>query len=101
MNSAVVILAIIVRKGIWKLKGQLLSFKNANEFSINLEDDNIFNTTGIKPTGKYELADIISNNNHHSFFHNIPVRQTDIFEGRKDELKNYKNGLMTKTLDIV
>ncbi|EIX9761266.1 tetratricopeptide repeat protein [Klebsiella pneumoniae] len=87
MNSAVVILAIIVRKGIWKLKGQLLSFKNANEFSINLEDDNIFNTTGIKPTGKYELADIISNNNHHSFFHNIPVRQTDIFEGRKDELK--------------
>lgn len=86
-GNAIVVLGIIVRKGTWKLKGQLLSFEKANEFTIGLEEDNVFNTTGIKPTGKYGLADIICNNKSYSFFHNIPVRQTDTFEGRKVELK--------------
>ncbi|WP_233979662.1 hypothetical protein [Pectobacterium versatile] len=86
-NNAIVILAIIVRKGTWKLKGQLLSCENADEFTVNLEGTNIFNNDGIKSISKYDLVDIVSNNKNYSFFHNIPVRQTDIFEGRKTELK--------------
>ncbi|MFT2097864.1 hypothetical protein ACMUMQ_05840 [Marinomonas sp. 2405UD66-6] len=86
-NSAIVVLSIIARKGTWKLKGQLLSLENANEFTITLEEDNVFNTGGIKPISEYDLADIISNNKSYSFFHNIPTRQTDTFEGRKVELK--------------
>ncbi|MCX9110618.1 ATP-binding protein [Providencia rettgeri] len=86
-QNAIVILGIIVRKGIWKLKGQLLSFQNADEFTLTLDEDNIFNTTGMKPAGKYDLTEIISNGKNYSFFHNIPIRQTDTFEGRKAELQ--------------
>lgn len=86
-NNAIVVLGIIARRGTWKLKGQLLSLENADEFTIALEEDNIFNAGGIKPISEYDLADIISNNKNYSFFHNIPVRQTDTFEGRKVELK--------------
>ncbi|KNC91278.1 hypothetical protein GM30_23420 [Trabulsiella odontotermitis] len=86
-NNVVVVLNITVRKGVWKLKGQLLSTEDAEEFTVDLDEDNVFNTISIKPIGRYELADIISNNKNYSFFHNIPVRQTDTFEGRKAELK--------------
>lgn len=86
-NNAIVILSIIVRKGIWKLKGQLLSLESADEFTINLAEENIFNSSGIKQISKFDLSYIVSNNKNYSFFHNIPVRQTDTFEGRKVELK--------------
>jgi tetratricopeptide (TPR) repeat protein len=92
-NKAIVILGVMARKGTWKLKGQLLSSENATEFTVNLNEINIFNDDGIKPIGKYDLADIISNNRNYSFFHNIPVRQTDTFEGRKAELKLLKEWL--------
>lgn len=86
-NKAIVILGVIVRKGIWKLKGQLLSQEEADDFTVILGEDNIFNSYGIRPIGEYKLTDIISKNKNHSVFHNIPVRQTDTFEGRKVELK--------------
>lgn len=82
----IVIVDVQVKKGIWKLKGQLLSNENAEEFSVELDENNIFNSTGFKSIGKYELTEVISKNKNHSFFHNIPVRQTDTFEGRKEEL---------------
>jgi len=85
-GSPIVIIDVQVRKGIWKLKGQLLSNENAEEFSVDLPENNIFNSTSLKSIGKYDLTEVISNNKSHSFFHNIPVRQTDTFEGRKKEL---------------
>ncbi|WP_205952176.1 tetratricopeptide repeat protein [Pantoea stewartii] len=85
-NHAFVILGIQVRKGNWKLKGQLLSLENAEEFAVDLQENNVFNNIGIKSSGDYELAEIISHNNSYSFFHNIPIRQTDTFEGRRVEL---------------
>ncbi|WP_210501133.1 hypothetical protein, partial [Pantoea ananatis] len=90
-NHAFVILSIQVRKGNWKLKGQLLSLKNAEEFAFDLPENNVFNNIGIKSSGDYELAEIISHNNSYSFFHNIPIRQTDTFEGRKVELRQLQD----------
>ncbi|MFK5949376.1 MAG: hypothetical protein QM500_11490 [Methylococcales bacterium] len=85
-NKAIVILSIVTRKGLWKLNGQLLSNENAEEFTIDLPEDNIFSMKNIRSSNEYELTDIISNDKEFSFFHNIPVRQTDIFEGRQTEL---------------
>lgn len=86
-GKAIVILSVVARQGVWKLKGQLLSHDNAEEFTVDMQEDNIFSIKNIRPINSYGLAEIISNNKTYSFFHNIPVRQTDIFEGRKSELK--------------
>jgi len=85
-GSAIVILEVVARKGIWKLKGQILSRENAEDFTVNLPEDNVFSSVGIRDFNEYDLAEVVSNNKDYSFFHNIPVRQTDTFEGRDDEL---------------
>ncbi len=85
-NHAIVISNVIARKGLWKLNGQLLSLENAKDFTVVLPENNIFTTKGLKPTNKYYLTNFVSNNNDYCVFHNIPVRQTDTFEGRKNEL---------------
>jgi tetratricopeptide (TPR) repeat protein/archaellum biogenesis ATPase FlaH len=89
-GSPIVIISVQVKKGIWKLNGQLLSNENAEEFSVELPENNIFDSTSLKSIGRYELTEIVSKNKNHSFFHNIPVRQTDTFEGRKEELARLK-----------
>ncbi|WP_417225973.1 tetratricopeptide repeat protein [Amphritea sp.] len=89
-GSPIVIISVRVKKGIWKINGQLLSKNNAKEFTIELPENNIFNSTGLKSIGRYELTEIVSKNKTYSFFHNIPVRQTDTFEGRKKELGRLK-----------
>lgn len=89
-NNLIVIIDVKVNKGIWKLKGQLLSKENAEEFSVTLPEDNVFNSNSLKPASRYELAEVISRNKNYSFFHNIPIRQTDTFEGRAEELNLLK-----------
>lgn len=86
-GQAVVITSIIAKSGIWKIKGQALSNVNSEEFTTTLLEDNIFSSKSIKSEGSYDLTDIISRNKDHSFYHNIPVRQTDTFEGRESELE--------------
>lgn len=85
-GQAIVITGVAAKHGIWKLKGQVLSNQNAEEFTVALPDDNVFSSQNIKSTGAYELSSIVSNDKDHSFYHNIPTRQTDTFEGRESEL---------------
>ncbi len=86
-GNAVVILSAKPKKGIWKLNGQALSYDNAEEFLIELSENNIFSIENMKLADKYELSEIISNDKQYSFYYNFPVRQTDTFEGRAEELK--------------
>lgn len=95
-GCALVILGIVPRQGIWKLKGQLLSNVCAEEVTLLVPDDNAFSTTSIKPSSQYTLSEIVSNGKDYSFFNNIPVRQTDIFEGRGTELAQIKEWLDDK-----
>ncbi|MBA1225315.1 tetratricopeptide repeat protein [Stutzerimonas stutzeri] len=86
-DQAIVVTGIAAKHGIWKLRGQLLSNANSEEFTATLPDDNVFSLRNIKSAGAYDLSYIVSNNKDHSFYHNIPVRQTDTFEGRESELE--------------
>jgi len=86
-GCAIVILNAKPKKGIWTLSGQILSYENAKEFTVNLNENNIFCIENLKSPEKYDLSEIISNNNHYSFYHNLPIRQTYTFEGRAEELK--------------
>lgn len=86
-GCAIVILSAKVKQGIWKLSGQILSNSNADEFTIVLPENNIFSVENMRLADKYQLSEITSNEKEYSFYHNLPVRQTDTFEGRTEELK--------------
>jgi tetratricopeptide (TPR) repeat protein len=87
-SHAVVITGINIRKGLRRLKGQLLSNNNAEEFTLELPETNIFSGKNTLQSEHYELSEIVIGNERKSFFHNIPIRQTDIFVGREKEIKN-------------
>lgn len=85
-NNPIVVSEFICRKGIWKLKGQFLSFENADEFTQDLDADNLFVLANVKNKVDYDYIEVRNNNLDEIIYHNIPVRQTDTFEGRKEEL---------------
>lgn len=81
-----VINSIINRKGLWKIKGQTLSIVNSESFTLELSENCFFNLHSYESTRGYKLIEV-DNIKKDIVFHNIPVRQTDIFEGRDEELK--------------
>lgn len=93
-KHAIVFLNISAKKSIWSVHGQMLSQTNAEEFKILLEEKNIFLNVGQKPCLKYELVDVfLKNGEEKSLFHNLPIRQTAIFEGRAVELQSLREWL--------
>ncbi|WP_267269808.1 tetratricopeptide repeat protein [Pseudomonas protegens] len=92
-NHAIVIIEVFSRKGVWKLKGQILSWTAAKEFTIDLSNNNIFIPQRTSQLSRFLLKDIEHNNKKISLFHNIPIRQTNTFEGRKKELSTLKEWL--------
>jgi len=89
-DNIFVIQNISSKKGIWKLKGQVLSLEEAKEFRVDLVENNIFSTEGLESIEKYPHHTFLSNNTEHILQHNIPVRQTDIFVGRDKELEEMR-----------
>lgn len=88
-----VILKISSSKGVWKLHVQELSWKKADERVIQMENNNIFSylkDDNFNYIYGYKLVDL---DDKSSIFHNIPIRQTDNFEGRKNELNSLKSWL--------
>jgi len=85
-----VIRAISEKQRIWQLKGQLVSKDNAEEFSFQLDEKNIFSLKEEKSNEKYNLIEFISNNQECLLNHNIPIRQTNTFVGRESEIQQLK-----------
>jgi tetratricopeptide (TPR) repeat protein len=85
---------IVVRKAkcqrsIWKLNGQVLSIEDAQRFTAELGKGCIFSQRSKAKDGDYLASNDITVESSavtHSFIHNVPLRQTDTFEGRKREL---------------
>lgn len=86
-GKAVVIRSISIKKGVSKLKGQLLCDIDAKEVVCDLPKNNVYVVESVKGGNSYDLAEIVTNKGAFSTFHNIPVRQTDTFEGRDTELE--------------
>lgn len=92
-GKAIVAMSIFAKKSIWRLKGQVLSRSNAKEFVVILKEDNVFNLSSVKSRDRFDLAEISLDEGVFSFYHNIPVRQTDTFEGRGEEIESIKEWL--------
>ncbi|WP_281188430.1 ATP-binding protein [Vibrio harveyi] len=92
-NKAIVIRSIAIKKGVSKLRCQLLCRSDAEEIVIDLPQENVFVIESIRNVGAYTLVDVVNAKGNYSVFHNIPVRQTDTFEGRHAELEELSEWL--------
>lgn len=81
-----IISSIRNRKGLWRLKGQTLSITKSEDFTLNISENSFFDIQPYENTRGYKLIEV-DNLRKDIVFHNVPVRQTDIFEGRDEELK--------------
>jgi len=94
-NHAIVISKIASRKGIWKLYGQVLSWTNAVDITIDLGSDSIFiPPESMTAADRFRLAEILDHEPPTSVFTNLPVRQTDTFVGRVKELEKLEEWML-------
>ncbi|MFC3864063.1 nSTAND1 domain-containing NTPase [Alcaligenes aquatilis] len=81
-----VITKIAPTRGIWKLHAQLLSLTNAREVMADLSPNSVF--CNDEPKGeRFKWTDVPVTGGTSSVLHNVPVRQTATFVGRKKELE--------------
>jgi Tfp pilus assembly protein PilF len=88
-GHAIVILNVSQKKTGWKMKLQLLSHNDSEERIVHLADLNVFSNLDHIPEN-YKLIEITNNGEEHILEHNVPIRQTDNFEGRHEELELLK-----------
>lgn len=86
-DKPIVITGIGQKKGLWRLKGQTLCKSNSVEFSVELAHENVFwESIQSKPKELYSYSEVTYRNKKISFWHNLPIRQTGNFEGRRKEI---------------
>lgn len=91
-GSAIVVSRVNSRGGLWKLQGQILSWSDAHEFTIDLSDSTIF-STAYRPNDRFRWSEVPYGETSRLVLHNIPVRQTATFVGRKKELEKLADWL--------
>lgn len=85
-GHTIVISKVQQRRAQWKLIGQTLSQANSTPVIFELPESTIFNDHSSSGVSTYDLIAITTDNTEHYLEHNIPVRQTDTFEGREKEI---------------
>lgn len=83
---AVVLTRVTSKGGIWKFNAQRLSWSDAKEITVDLGPTNIFSTE-YRPNDKFKWVEVPYGTRTHLLLHNVPVRQTSTFVGRKKELE--------------
>lgn len=93
-ESAIVVTKITSRKNLWKLLGQTLCWDKSCEITKDLTENCVFSRGSYENTNKFVYLQIETAEKKHSLFHNIPIRQTNTFEGRKKELAKLSEWLI-------
>ncbi|NEG58955.1 tetratricopeptide repeat protein [Pantoea agglomerans] len=85
-NEAIVILEVTQRQGNWKLQLQTLNFEKSETKIISLSEDNIFNSFTEYNNESHKIIEVECLGREYIVEHNIPIRQTETFEGRHKEV---------------
>lgn len=85
-DRAIVVSGITPRKGVWKLKGQFLNVDVSDEIILDLPSNTVFDVGVEIGSLRFDLKDVDVGDRVQSVYYNVPVRQTDTFEGRTKEL---------------
>ena len=91
-GQALVISKIHQRKAGWKLNAQTLTQSNSITITIDLPETTVF-ASEVSHLNNYKLVSITTDHSEHIVEHNIPIRQTDSFEGREKEIKQITDWL--------
>lgn len=89
-GRAIVVGGITSRKGIWKLNGQFLNVDVSDDVTLDLPSDTVFDVGVELGSLRFDLKDVEVGDRVQSVYYNVPVRQTDTFEGRTKELDTLK-----------
>jgi tetratricopeptide (TPR) repeat protein len=92
-EQAIVISKVISRKGVWKAQGQILSWRDAREVTVDLASTNIFAAEN-KTLEKFKWTEVPRSSKSVLVLNNVPGRQTSTFVGRAKELEKLKEWLM-------
>ncbi|MFT3815999.1 MAG: ATP-binding protein [Acidovorax sp.] len=85
-GSAIVVSRVSSRGGVWKLQGQILSWSEARDVTLDLGPSTIFSTE-YRPNDRFRWSEVPYGGASRLVLNNIPVRQTATFVGRKKELE--------------
>lgn len=85
-GQAIVIRQVISRKGVWKLRGQVLCWTDAREVVVDLAPSNIFAADELA-LERFRWSEIQRASGNKLVLNNVPIRQTTTFVGRKKELE--------------
>ena len=84
-SSAIVVSRVGSRGGVWKLQGQILSWSDARDVTLDLGSSHIF-LSEYRPNDRFKWSEVPCGSGSKLLLNNIPVRQTSTFVGRKKEL---------------
>lgn len=83
-EKAIVVGEVSSHKGIWRIRAQLLSWIDARELTIDLPPNNVF-ASDDQSIDKFRWKEVHHHQGSKLVLHNVPVRQTPNFVGRKKE----------------
>lgn len=91
-GHAIVVSNVASRKGIWRIRAQMLSWVDARELTIDLPPSNLF-ALDDQLSEKFRWKDVPRASGPRLVLHNVPARQTSNFVGRKKELEKLAHWL--------
>ncbi|EOA2958584.1 TPA: hypothetical protein ACGIZ8_000912 [Yersinia enterocolitica] len=87
-GEAIVVTEVIQRQGNWKLQLQTLNYEYSEIKTVSLSEENIFNSFNDYNNENYKIIEVECFGKEFIVEHNIPIRQTETFEGRQKEVEH-------------
>ncbi|WNN34175.1 hypothetical protein RIN65_16860 [Pantoea agglomerans] len=87
-NQAIVMIEVTQRQSNWKLQLQPLNYDSSKLTVVSLTEDNIFNGFEEYNNDNYKVIEVTCAGKEYIVEHNIPIRQTETFEGRHKEVEH-------------
>lgn len=87
-GEAIAISEVTQRQGNWKVQLQPLNYESSELKTVSLNEENIFNSFNESNNENYKIIEVECSGKEFIVEHNIPIRQTETFEGRQKEVQH-------------
>lgn len=85
-GKLLVITKVQEKRGVWKIHAKQLCWEESLSRTIEITEPNIFCEGAADTYERFDHATVLTGTKKFGILHNIPNRQTSVFEGRKKEL---------------
>lgn len=87
-DEAIAISEVTQRQGNWKVQLQTLNYESSELKTVSLDEENIFNSFNESNNENYKIIEVECSGKEFIIEHNVPIRQTETFEGRQKEVQH-------------